>query len=262
MRRAMALPLAVLSLMAASLSSPPCRADDVIPAALPPIFGGSHLGVSLDEVEGGRRGARVAGVVGGSPAERAGIAEGDVVVEFDGEAVRSALQLTRLVRETPAGRPVDVVVERDGTRRPLKVTLDERRGPGVPGRMFTLPVEPPVAGPPLPSVPGLPSFGSLLPDGPRLGIRTQDVEGQLAEYFGVGGGRGVLVTSVDEGSPAARAGLRAGDVITALGGQEIRDTTHLRRELAEAGDAARLSLVRDRKPMELDVSIERAARDF
>ena len=102
--------------------------------------GGSRLGVGLEDTEGDVRGTKVRSVEEGSPAEKAGIQEGDVIVRFDGEAVRSASQLARLVGETPAGRSVAIEVTRGGATQKLSATLAEgsRRvrvfsGNGLPG---------------------------------------------------------------------------------------------------------------------------------
>ena len=87
--------------------------------------GGSRIGVSIEDVadnDSVAEGAFIRGVSPDSPAESAGFSEGDVVVEFDGERVRSVRQLTRLVQETPVGRAVGVVVVRDGGRVELEVT--------------------------------------------------------------------------------------------------------------------------------------------
>ena len=87
--------------------------------------GGSRLGVGLEDTEGDVRGTKVRSVEEGSPAEKAGIQEGDVIVRFDGEAVRSASQLARLVGETPAGRSVAIEVTRGGATQKLSATLAE-----------------------------------------------------------------------------------------------------------------------------------------
>ena len=94
-------------------------------------FGGS-MGVNVRDVtadEGQKAklspplGAYVTGVVSGSPAEKAGIMSGDIIVEFDGERVRSARQLSRLVRESPDGRAIRTAIVRDGNRRTMDGTL-------------------------------------------------------------------------------------------------------------------------------------------
>lgn len=98
---------------------------------------GGYLGVTISEVGDEEverldlpeeRGALVGGVVDASPAAEAGLAENDVVLAWNGESVESAAELARLVRETPPGRSVSVVVHRDGDRRQLTVEVGERSG--------------------------------------------------------------------------------------------------------------------------------------
>src|SRR3989304_4686264 len=91
--------------------------------------GGGFLGVRLQEGDEGG-GARVASVEPDSPAAKAGVKEGDVIVRFDGEAVRSALQLTRLVRETPAARAAPLEGTPGGG--PQELSAPPREGPGRP----------------------------------------------------------------------------------------------------------------------------------
>ena len=88
--------------------------------------GGGRLGVSIEDPAGDARGASVRSVEADSPAEKAGLKEGDVIVRFDGEAVRSAAQLGRLVAETPAGRSVAIEVTRGGATQKLSATLAEQ----------------------------------------------------------------------------------------------------------------------------------------
>ena len=93
--------------------------------ALANLAGGSRIGLSIEDVadnDAADEGAVVRDVRPGSPAASAGFAEGDIMVEFDGERVRSARHLTRLVQDTPAGRTVGTVVMRDGRRVELEVT--------------------------------------------------------------------------------------------------------------------------------------------
>ena len=190
-------------------------------------------------------GAVIQRVTAGSAADHAGLQEGDVVVEFDGERVRSARQFSRLVQDTPAGRAVKAVVVRDGMRHTLEVSA------GAPQRAAI-------------DVPDLPRVQEKLdhlrfdiPDidiGPnssrqRLGTTLTPLTGQLADYFGVK--RGVLVSSVDVNSPAARAGLKAGDVITAINGQAVDTPSDVRRALRDAGTRGTLDLRVTREHKEL-----------
>ncbi len=147
--------------------------------------GGSRLGVSIEDTEADLRGAKIRSVEKDSPAEKAGIQEGDVIVRFDGEAVRSASHLARLVGETPAGRSVAIEVTRGGATQKLSATLAEgnRRvrafgGDGLPGlREFRFelpewdveapePPSPPDA--PLPPHAATPPHAPMTPRAPML----------------------------------------------------------------------------------------------
>jgi serine protease Do len=238
--------------------------------------GGGRLGVQLDEVSredvtrlklAEERGAVVRGVEGGSAAEKAGLKEGDVVVRYQGEPVQSAVQLARMVRETPAGRTVSLEVSRGGTPQRFSVTLGESKGRfHFDGEMgdFQLPELPP-----MPQLPKLDAekWGRAqrlllrepwLDRGPRrLGLEYQEISGQLAKYFKLEAEDGILVTSVDADGPAGRAGVKAGDVILKLNGKAVRDGESLREELqrTQAGEEATLTVQRDGKPLELKLTL-------
>lgn len=246
--------------------------------------GGGSIGVRVRDltkedttrakVQGG---AVIADVIQGSPAEKAGVKEGDVVVEFDGERVRSARQFARLVEDTPEGRTVKAVVSRGGSRQTLEVTPAARRvdmawaqtlGPraregvarGMPGLglglgrglgrgpggfEFDLPVEPGIIG---------------AARRARLGVGVEPLGEQLAAYFGVKDG--VLVASVEADSPAAKAGLKAGDVITAINGHQVVDPEALTAEVrnADAGSALAIDIVRDRQAQSLKATMPDAPK--
>ncbi len=215
----------------------------------------------------GVSGVVVEGVTADSPAATAGIKDGDVIVEFDGERVRSTRQFARLVQETPAGRKVPASVIRDGQRVPISVeprpstaSAFGYRLPDVLARIT--PPAPPV--PPVPPTPPAPRVGPPSPDvrqfffeefggrgTARLGIVATDLQPQLAEYFGAKSG--VLVGSVTANSAAAKAGLHAGDVITTLNGQEVSSPAQLRERLSALDDDAEVTIgiVREKKPMSL-----------
>jgi len=226
------------------------RAMDVFSA------GGSQIGVSIrDAQEADAKAAVVVeDVTQDSPAGKAGIKKGDIFVEFDEERVRSARQLTRLVQETPAGRKVQVSVMRDGQK--LNLTVEPREGYGFRvfgdnvraleelGRWKVLPA-PPVP-PMLPDIEGfVRRFGST------LGFTVGDLPSQLAEYFGAR--EGALVTSVVEDSAAAKAGVKAGDVISSVNGASVSDPADLRRQIQrlDTGEEFTLGIVRDKKSMTL-----------
>jgi serine protease Do len=232
------------------------------------LLGGSRLGITLEEVAADAvapRGARVASVEEESPAEVAGLREGDVIVEFDGEAVRSVRQLARLVRETPADRRVEIGVVREGKREMLTAELEARprfgllrelRNP-VPGFDWRGLAD--LGGDSAPHIRLGPDAWRMAPGPgrPRLGIRYQELGDQLAEYFGAGEG-GVLVVHVDRDSPADRAGLKAGDVVTRVGERAVEGGDDLRAAVREAADGATLQVTVSRRgtSRELDIVLE------
>jgi serine protease Do len=245
--------------------------------------GGGQLGVSLEEVRPddlGRlklreeKGALVREVHEGSAAAKAGLKEDDVIVRYHGESVLSARQLARLVRETPSGRAVPVEVLRDGSAQTLTVTLEEGRGHRLLSGEdfhFELPAPPEAPEPPEPPLPPRMPFGDgdeierairplmRLGGAPRrLGIEYQELSGQLARYFKVEDG--VLVTQVDEGSPAAQAGLQAGDVIVKFDGESIGDGGDLREAVDGAKEEATVTVQRDGRSLDVKVKVRPAPR--
>ena len=241
-------------------------------------IGGSRteIGVSVRDVEEAAEGAVVTDVRADGPAETAGIETGDVIVEFDRERVRSARQLARLVEETPAGRTAPVRVLRGGSQVTLSVTPAERAGwtgrlpQGFADRIrvevdevedrrrvaeeFARELAESEELTVLRRLPeAFRGFAARRSGRVRLGIRGESVGGQLAEYFGADAG--VLVEHVDDGTRGATAGLRAGDVITAVDGNAVDDLGALRRRLArlEPDAAFDLTIVRDRAATSLTV---------
>ena len=189
--------------------------------------------------------------------------------------MRSARQLERLVSETPAGRTVKMALQRGGAGVTVDVTPETPKVTQfvVPGgeegfrwqRRAPRPGEPRVHVEPfrfeMPA--GRFDFDGDLFGGAsrgRLGVRVQDLSDELAGYFGVKSG--VLVSGVEADAPAAKAGVKAGDVITAVNGAAIEDPAELRREVAkvEDGKTAELSITRDKKPLTLKVEVTQRDR--
>lgn len=225
--------------------------------------GGAWLGVRLEEVTAekakelklaGEYGVIVKDVEENSPAAKAGLAKGDVILEFAGEKVRGTAHFRRLVRETPAGRTVSLQVSRAGQTRTLTAKLESGGD-----RTFQLPAMPPM---PDMSKIEVPEFDFVWhARGARLGISPDELTPQLAEFFGVKQGKGVLVREVVVGSAAAKAGLKAGDVIVAVDGKEVTSVSKLRRALAgdkEEKEArkATLTIVRDKREQTVAVELE------
>lgn len=251
-----------------------------VPRVLDVLVGGSRIGVSIrdvDTAEAGKLSPASAGVLveevtSGGPAEQAGVRKGDLIVEFDGERVRSVRQFTRLVQETPAGRSVPTTVLREGQRTTMSVTpreSDRARLEGVGDlgawaedlRARVIPRAPRAPAPPVPPPPpsSLWEFEAFPGRTGHLGVTVGALSPQLAEYFGTD--EGVLVTSVADGSAAAKAGVKAGDVITGVNGSSVRTPADFRRRSQELQDADEfaMSIVRDRKALTLKGTAERTS---
>jgi serine protease Do len=225
------------------------------------------LGVEIDEVTTQRakdlklpavRGVVVEEVEPESPAAKAGLKENDVILQYDNHTVEGTVQFRRLVRETPPGRSVNLTIMRNGQTQTLSVELADRsayyekRMRGMTrdfGKTFAF---------------SAPNFEFHGPDmfmfmnsgGPVLGIEAEDLSGQLGAYFGAPGDSGVLVRSVRAGTPAQKAGLKAGDVITKVNGTAVKSVSELRDQLREKRDQKTVTLGVLRKGSEMNVTVD------
>jgi serine protease Do len=230
-------------------------------------MGGSYLGVGAMEVTSDRakalglkeeRGVEISRVDPEGPAGKAGMKEGDVVLEFNGQPVQSYAQFVRMVQETPIGRQVKIVVWRGGAAQTLTATVGERKnapiviGPDS-GWNFNMPAIPNM--PEMPNI-EIPRFGTI--QSGMLGIWGESLaqEEQLAEFFGVSDG--VLVRSVRKGSSAEKAGIKAGDVITKVDESSVSTSADITRALrnAKAKKTVTVIVVRNKKEMPLTVTVE------
>jgi serine protease Do len=197
------------------------------------------------------------------PAAKAGLNVGDVVVEFDGERVRSARHLVRLVREATEGRAIKMVVSAQKAQRTIEVTPVD----GVTAMLNTPEIRRQVErgarelheelrrqieegeGP----------FGGSFGGRRQLGVELLPVSDQLATYFGVKSG--VLIARVRAESPAALAGIKAGDVITNVNGISVTDAGDVAREVRRSNALAlTLTVVRDKKELMLTANLPEAER--
>lgn len=258
------------------------------------MAGGSRIGATIADVTAedvaekklpAESGVLVTGVDADSPAAKAGLKEGDVIVEFDGERARSVSQLQRIIRETPPGRKVPMSVSRNGQRTPLTIEPESGGRDGlqrfaITPRIAPMPAPPRAPRAPRPPRAPVPEVRVPMPDvrvpmrvpefelfrdgfsysfnGGRLGVTTQTLSDQLAKHFGVE--QGVLITEVTADSAASKAGLRAGDVITKVGSASIDDSGDLLRAIGEASGEVSIEIVRDRKPQTLKATIESGTR--
>jgi serine protease Do len=214
------------------------------------------LGVAIEDVSADKanelklpavRGVLIQNVDSNGPAEKAGLKAGDVITDFNGQQLQGTAQFRRMVRETPPGRNVQITYWRDGKSQTVSVELGSRR----PSRSRIAD-----GMPAMPMIPrGLPG-NFMVPRTPTLGIGAIDVSGQLGAYFSVPDGEGVLVTDVKENSPAAKGGLKAGDVITEVNAKRVHDLGELRAQLGENRDSKSVSLTVIRKGAKMSVSVE------
>jgi len=226
----------------------------------------SYLGVRVSDIDSNRAkaihlgdaaGVEVMRVEEGSPAEDAGIRTGDVLLSYNGEAIVGTQQLGRLVAETPVGRKIKLQYWRTGKTQAAFVTTGSAHfaGFGAAGGGMGRADQ---------DLPDLRGFSMVdIPDplliwkNAALGIVCESLDSQLAQYFGVK--QGVLVRSVDENSPAGKSGIRAGDVITAIGDRAVtnpRDvSSYLRMERHRTLKSVSIELTREHKSMTLKIPL-------
>jgi serine protease Do len=148
-------------------------------------------------------GALVAGVTPKSPAEKAGLQDGDIIVEFNGKTVKDSRHLKLQVAQTTPGTSVPVKVLREGKTKALSVTLKELPGSELAARKNSE---------------GSPDSGEALE-----GVAVADVDGAAKEQFKVPANvKGAVVTQVDRNSAAFEAGLREGDVIVEINRKPVK----------------------------------------
>jgi len=238
-----------------------------------PITGSASIGVGIRDVTsddaakaklGQPSGVYVESVREGSPAAKAGIRSGDILLDFDGERVRSANHFTRLVQESVPNRELTAVVVRGTSKQTLKIVPEESGGLNLlSGNARTR------AQRQLPDL-NLNPRGNLNSDtdalrrafpanGATLGVTVSPLSDQLAAYFSVKGG--VLVNAVTSGSPAANAGVRAGDVITAINGEMVSSSADITRVLRDnRSESVDISVTREKKSLSLKATLPARAR--
>lgn len=268
----MALAAAILVLGAANAGAQPGSRGITVYSG----DGGSKLGVSLQDVTPRLKerkklavgdGAYVVSVGEDSPAETAGIEDGDVIVKFDGKEVRDADDLTRAVKRAGTDEQVSVELNRKGEKKTLSVKLRKPRRSNSysysygGGRGFE--VVPPTAPTP-PRSPRIPrSFRFNFQTSQSVeGMDVQELSKQLAEYFEVPGGRGLLVTEVDRRSAAADAGVKAGDVIVKVNSFSVKDIDDLREGVYEKEkNTVQLEILRKGKSQSVTLKVEEYDED-
>jgi serine protease Do len=254
-----------MALVAALAVPSPVRAQSDFLTIVNP---GATIGINVSDLASEQAakakiesGVLVESVSDGTPAARAGFKTGDIVVDFDGERVRSVRQFRRIVQETTPNRAVKTTIVRDGSRQTLTVTPET---PATAGAFLNPTPNLVIRKAPTPSPAPFPDGSFITPlllQAPaQLGVAVTGLDDQLATYFGVKGG--VLVTSVTPDSPAAMAGLKAGDVITSIGGRAVAQPSELSEAVrnAQAGSPLELRITRDKKELTLKATLPDRAR--
>ncbi|MGA8273881.1 MAG: PDZ domain-containing protein [Candidatus Sulfotelmatobacter sp.] len=269
MRKQILIAIAIVPLLLSwSRASQRWLMDSSQPYGIPSEDSGtsSYLGVDIADITADRLGAlklkeekgvEITMVDQDAPAGRAGLREHDVILNMNGTAIESKVQLQRMIHETPAGRVVTLGLSRDGQPITIKVQLGDRSKEF--GKMSPMDKDWNVQIPPIPNIPDfdVPNIAVMyVHSSMRSGLMVENLTPQLGEFFGAKNGNGVLVRSVEKGSRAARGGMRAGDVIVRVGDQEIHDTGDFTRALHTHGSGSvNVGVIRDRKEQTLTITL-------
>jgi serine protease Do len=244
------------------------------------VDGGGFLGVYAENISRDNmsryrvnqvRGVGVTQVIKDSPAEKAGLRKDDVILRLDGENVSSVRKLNRLVSELSPDQAVKVTISRGGSEQEVTATIGKRNNSSMAQNLFN--GNPRVfkwEGPDLKGFKwetplnrnNFPSFNNdggdlsfFLSNSRRIGVSTMSLTKQLADYFGIADGKGALVTSVTEDGPAAKAGIKAGDVITAVDGEAVDSPGDISRVInrKKEGDVT-LTIIRNKSQQTIHVT--------
>ncbi len=194
----------------------------------------AYLGVALQELSNELRshfnvgvgeGALVSQVYPDTPAAKAGLEEGDVIVEMAGHRISDRSQLQGIVETLEVGEEYDTVVLRDGERKTIEITMEEMPGDFTPAMRRGRP-----NGESAPKEPETATYD-------ESGLKVEKITKELADQLGISAdSQGVVVTAVKEGTPAARIGLEPGDVIEKVGSKRVTSP----QEFRDAMDAISL----------------------
>ena len=226
--------------------------------------GSSYLGVDITDVTTERlselklkeeNGAEITMVDQDAPAGKAGLREHDVILSMNGTAVESAAQLRRMIKETPPGRVVSLGISRDGQPMTIKVQLADRKKsvswtPENHEYKFEMPPMPPI-----PDI-DIPISVVIAHSSLRSGLVVENITPQLGDFFGVKGGKGVLIRTVEKGSRGEKAGFHAGDVIVKVNDQLVHDSSDFTHALRESrGESATVTVVRDKREQTITITL-------
>ena len=230
-------------------------------AAAKPGKPSSYLGVDIRDVTHDRmaalklkdaRGVEITMVDGDAPAGKAGLKEHDVILSFNGRNLQGSEDLRKLIRDTPPGQTVELGISRDGKPMTIKTQLADRH------RVVVMAPRVEVSRIRIPRI-AIPIITTL---SRQDGVLVENLTPQLGEVFGVKNGEGVLIRSVEKGSPGETAGLRAGDVIVRVGNQPVAGTPDWNRLMREQkAGPVQLGIMRDKRQQTLSLTVPEHSRE-
>lgn len=226
-----------------------------------------YLGIAFHGVSDGEitslrlkdgHGAEIIMVDHDGPAGKAGLREHDVVLSVNGVPVEGEDQLRKMLRDTPPGRSIALYICRGGVEQTVTAVMSTREEVDKQARQTRFIVPVPVDDTAIVTTPAESPAprggfghgfiaGHLLPTPTYTGATVDAMGTQLADYFGVKDGKGLLVHEVETNSPAAAAGLRAGDVVVKMNGGRVATEKDWNRALHESkGRAVTMIVIRER----------------
>jgi S1-C subfamily serine protease len=234
-----------------------------------------YLGVNVRDVDPVRAskeklaisaGAEVVSLDHDAPAAKAGVHTGDVIQAINGQLVNDAATLSRLLRDMPVGKLIDLQVVHNAKIERLHLQLADRTAlvQHAWAHHFHVPIPEPApivngfAGQRSYAVDGTPSGDSDTPDAEAyVGAQVEPLTPQLAKFFRCRAGNGLLVRSVEDKSPAANAGLDAGDIIVSANGMPLETTADWLQTLrTNAGRPVAILVLRNRKVLTLAITVD------
>jgi len=238
------------------------------------VRSGGYLGVGVADIDEDRakilklpetRGVEINVVLSGSPAAKAGLLKGDVVLEFNGQRVEGTDQFIRMVRETSSGHKITLQIIRNGAPQTLTATVGAHESGGVwpvpdgDSWNFSMPAMPQM--PVMPRMPVTPRAPMFRWQNDAVGVEAESLSGQLADYFGVK--EGVLIRSVLRNSPADKGGLKAGDVVVKVNGEVVTAPGEISLHVHNSSGKRSIPFVvmRNHREMSLQVTVDDGGRD-
>lgn len=211
-----------------------------------------YLGVSIQELTpslksslklGKQTGLLISEVVDGSPADQADLEEGDVILQYDGTPVEIGVEFAKMVKKTKPGSKVKIKILSDGETEEIEVEIGKLKKQRV-----------------------LKFNGKTIcinSNKPRLGVKIHSMNQDLAKYFQVDTGKGVLILDVVEKSPAEKGGLKSGDVIVKVNDEAVGESDDLIEELAdlEEGDEVTIGYIRHGKSAQVKIELDEVESD-